>query len=73
MQIAAVCTQQMILIYIYIYICVSIYWSLCVGYDYLCVWYQIRVLAKPCHPCQTLGKFCVAWNPQEGAEGPKVP
>ena len=42
---------------IYLYTCVSLLVLVCPVYVCLYAWYQIRVLAKPCHPCQTFSKL----------------
>ena len=48
MQVVVVCMQQVVLMYtgIYIRMCVSLLVLVCPVCVRLCVWYQIRVLAK---------------------------
>ena len=41
----------------YIYSCLLVCWSLCVLSVFACVSYQLRVLAKTIHPCQTFSTF----------------
>ena len=41
----------------YLYVCQSVGLPVCLVCFCLCLWYQIRVPAKPCYPCQTVSKF----------------